>query len=135
MLHSYGINMNLAPVVEYITDTDSFMYNRVYRGTEIEVSQKAVSAIKGYTDAGIISVPKHFPGHSDTSPDSHYTLPVVKISDGKWHEYIKPFSTILDDISVDALMVGHIQYPYIDKYPSSVSRKIITNRLITRFEV
>jgi beta-N-acetylhexosaminidase len=71
-LKSLGINMNFAPVVEYITDSKSFIYDRVYRGSKEEVYLKSISAIEGYTQSGIISVPKHYPGHSNTSVDSHY---------------------------------------------------------------
>ncbi|MDD3474901.1 MAG: glycoside hydrolase family 3 N-terminal domain-containing protein [Candidatus Dojkabacteria bacterium] len=129
-IKSLGINMNFAPVVEYITDKDSFIYDRVYRGSEKDVYLKSISAIEGYTDSGIISVPKHYPGHSNTSTDSHYDLPVVNITESQWDEYILPFTNILDGTSVDAMMVGHVYFPNIDKYPSTLSGKIIGEKLI-----
>lgn len=130
ILKGLGINMNLAPVVEYISEENSFMYNRVYRGSENEVSQKSISSIQGYTDSKIVSVPKHYPGHSNTSPDSHISLPIVNISSDQWIEYIKPFSRVLEQTSVDALMVGHVKFPKIDKEPSTISREIVGKRLI-----
>lgn len=129
-----GINMNFAPVVEYITENNSFMYNRVYRGSKQEVMEKSISAIEGYTDSNIICVPKHYPGHSNTSPDSHYFLPVVDIDNTQWDEYIEPFSKILEQTPVDSIMVGHIKYPNIDNNPSTISSEIITKRLITDLE-
>jgi beta-N-acetylhexosaminidase len=133
-LKSLGINMNLAPVIEYIQDEDSFIYDRVYRGSREEVIEKSISAIEGYTDAGIISVPKHYPGHSDTSTDSHYNLPVVKIDDEQWDEYILPFSSVLSGTNVDALMVGHVQFPNIDSNPTTISKEIIKSKLIDELE-
>ena len=130
MLRKMGINMNLAPVVEYITDPNSFMYLRAFRGTKEVVIQKGVSAINGYRESNIIAVLKHYPGHSNASPDSHFSLPVVNISLDQWDEYISPFSEIIKQTNVDGIMVGHIQYPQIDSVPSSISSNIISTRLI-----
>lgn len=134
VLKDLGINMNFAPVVEYITENNSFMYNRVYRGSKEEVIGKSISTIEGYADSNIISVPKHYPGHSNNSPDSHYTLPVVEIDNNQWDMYIEPFSKILKQTPVDSIMVGHIKYPNIDNNPSTVSSEIINNRLIANLE-
>lgn len=131
ILKSLGFNMNFAPVIEYITDPSSFLYNRVFRGTQDEVLQKSVSSVQGYTDAGIIAVPKHFPGDSNTSVDSHNDLPIVNITNDQWDTYIEPFANLLNGTTVDALMITHIEFPNIDnKYPSSVSYEIINNRLV-----
>lgn len=130
MLSEIGINMNLAPVVEYISDPNSFMYLRTFRGTKEEVIQKGISAINGYRESNIIAVLKHYPGHSNASPDSHFSLPEVNISPNEWDEYISPFSGIIKQTNVDGIMVGHIQYPQIDTVPASISEEIITTQLI-----
>jgi len=130
ILKEIGINMNLAPVVEYITNKNSFMYYRVFRGTPEEVAQKGVSSILGYQQAGILAVLKHYPGHSDTSPDSHFALPVINIPNDQWVEYVKPFSRILEQTSVDGIMVGHVEYPNIDSNPSTISAEIVSKRLV-----
>lgn len=129
ILRNLGINMNFAPVVEYITNSTSFIYPRVYRGTQEEVSQKSIATINGYTAANILSVPKHFPGDSNTSSDSHTSLPTVDISNNQWNTYIQPFTSILSQTNINALMVGHIKFTNIDKVPASISYEIITNRL------
>ena len=130
MLKEIGINMNLAPVVEYITDTNSFMYTRAFRGTQEEVTQKGISTINGYRESDVIAVLKHYPGHSNASPDSHFALPIVNISPEQWSEYISPFSKIIKQTDVDGIMVGHIQYTQIDTQPSSISTTIISTKLI-----
>jgi beta-N-acetylhexosaminidase len=134
MLKEYGINMNLAPVVEYITSSNSFMYNRVYRGDVEDIVEKSAGSVEGYTDAGIVSVPKHYPGHSNTSPDSHLSLPEVNISKDNWYEYIKPFRNILNQTTVDAMMVGHIKFPNMDSNAATLSSEILTKRLIEDLE-
>jgi beta-N-acetylhexosaminidase len=131
-LKDIGINMNFAPVVEYINDKKSFLYDRVYRGTKEQVIQKSIYAINGYNKAEIVAVPKHYPGHGNSSIDSHDDLPTVNINSKDWNEYIEPFSILLEETSVDALMVGHVKYPNIDhSYPSSLSSEIINQKLIT----
>lgn len=130
ILKNLGINMNLAPVVEYIINKNSFMYYRVFRGSQEEVSQKGISSIQGYKQSNVVAVLKHYPGHSDTSPDSHFNLPVVNISNDQWSEYVKPFSRILEQTTVDGIMVGHVEYPNIDSNPSTISPEIISRRLI-----
>lgn len=129
ILHNIGINMNLAPVVEHITDPYSFMYLRTFRGTQEEVIQKGISTVNGYKDSNIIAVLKHYPGHSNASPDSHLALPIVNIFPDQWDEYISPFSGIMRQTNIDSIMVGHIQYPQIDSKPSSISEEIIEKRL------
>jgi beta-N-acetylhexosaminidase len=95
-----------------------------------EIYEKGISSIQGYSDSGVIPVIKHFPGHSNTSPDSHHSLPIVNINTNQWNEYIQPFSNILEQTPVDALMIGHIKYPNIDNKPATISKEIITNKLI-----
>jgi beta-N-acetylhexosaminidase len=129
ILKELGINMNLAPVVEYITDSDSFMYKRVFRGTQQQVALKGESAIKGYTSVNIISVPKHYPGHSNSSPDSHYYLPIVNITPSQWNAYIYPFKYLMEKDCVDIIMAGHVLYSKIDSNISTVSKEILTERL------
>jgi beta-N-acetylhexosaminidase len=129
-LKELGINMNLAPVVEYITDEDSFMYDRVYRGSKEQVIQKSIGAVRGYIDADIIPVPKHYPGHDNNSSDSHTSLPVVNIEDNQWNEYIQVFKEIIEETNVNAIMAGHVKYPNIDNNPSSLSYEILTKRLV-----
>ena len=128
-LITVGVNVNLAPVVEYITSSNSFMYHRVFRGTKEDVAQKAEAAIKGYTDSNTISVAKHYPGHSDSSPDSHYSLPKVYIKNSQWDEYIYPFKYLIEKKVVDVIMVGHIFYPNIDSKTSTISSEILNTRL------
>ena len=129
ILKELGINVNLAPVVEYITEKNSFLYPRVFSGDMEEVSKKAYNAIKGYSDSDMISVAKHYPGHSNLSPDSHFSLPRVNISLEQWDEYISPFSYLINKDVVDVIMVGHILYPNIDSKPSTISNIIINQKL------
>lgn len=130
MLRNSGINMNLAPVAEFSQDTHSFIFNRTYSGNIEEVTQKIIYSVKGYRDSKIISVLKHFPGHGETHIDPHSTLPSINISEEQWNEYVMSFSESISQESIDAIMIGHIFFPNISNDPATISKEIITNRLI-----
>lgn len=129
MLKRYGVNMNLAPVVEYSSYANSFIYKRVFSGDIEQVIQKSLSTISGYNDTGLISVIKHFPGHANTTIDPHYKLPSLNISNEQWNEHIESFSRIIKEKQIDALMVSHTLFPNIDSNPATISFEILNNRL------
>lgn len=129
LLKKYGVNMNLAPVVEYSSNSNSFIYKRVFSGNIEQVIQKSISTISGYNDTGIISVIKHFPGHANTTIDPHYKLPSLNISKEQWNEHIESFSRIIKEKEIDALMVSHTLFPNIDSEPATISFEIVNNRL------
>ena len=130
ILKTYGINMNLAPVVEYSTKPNSFIYNRKFRGSIDDVVNKSIAAVDGYTDVNVIPVLKHYPGHGDTLTDPHYKLPRVNITNEQWEGYTETFRRVIAEGKTDAVMIGHILFPNIDAKPSSISSEIISNRLI-----
>ena len=75
-LHSVGINMNLAPVL----DVDSNPANpviaaRSFSSDPATVAACGVALIETLQGAGIMAVGKHFPGHGDTAVDSHLPCP------------------------------------------------------------
>ena len=129
MLKELGINMNLAPVAEYITNNSSFMYERTFSGSRQEVAQKVYSAVKGFVDSKMISTIKHFPGHNDQSKDTHSTVAQININNEQWDEYIYTFKYSIDKGIVDVIMVGHIKFPRIDDKPATVSKVIINEKL------
>ncbi|MDD4382286.1 MAG: glycoside hydrolase family 3 N-terminal domain-containing protein [Candidatus Dojkabacteria bacterium] len=129
-LRELGINMNFSPVLDNITDETSFMYERVFRN---DISSLGANMIEGYMDAKIISVPKHFPGHSNDSTDSHNSLPVVNIVMDELDNYISQFKYVIEEEKPKAIMVGHIQFPNISEaIPSSLSSIFIQDILRDR---
>lgn len=126
-LKELGITMNFSPVLDNIQKEESFLYDRVFRTDITSLGNKMIS---GYTDGGIIAVPKHFPGHPDSITDSHEALPEVNISEAQFDEYASQFKEIVSNTDTQAIMVGHILFKQIDtKNPSSLSSKIITEIL------
>ena len=129
LLKGYGINMNLAPVIEYSDSSKSFVYKRTFSGDINEVIEKSIASLNGYRESGIIPVAKHYPGHGNSVIDPHYNLPIIDIVNDKWEEHSKVFNIVIRDTNLDALMVGHILFPKIDSSPATISNIIIQDRL------
>jgi beta-N-acetylhexosaminidase len=74
-LRMLGFNMNFAPVLDINSNPDNPVIGDRAFGTHADVVSKlGVETMKGLQSQNIISVVKHFPGHGDTSVDSHYWL-------------------------------------------------------------
>ena len=129
-LRAAGFNTVFAPDGDITIGPEDPIIGSRSAGTDPKtVAQAVVAAVDGYSEAGIISVVKHFPGHN-VSTDSHRGLPVLD-SDGerlRSHDLV-PFETAIAD-GVPGIMTGHLDVPFIDKgVPASVSRKVITTGL------
>ncbi len=127
-LRALGINMNFAPVLDSAYDTESFMYKRVFK--EASTSHYFADAmIHGFEDAGVIAIPKHFPGHDDTIDDSHFTLPVVSIEKSALAVFSAPFERLLTVHQPKGLMTAHVLFPKIDTRPATLSKFFLTDYL------
>lgn len=131
VLRSFGFNMNFAPVL----DIDSNPNNSVIGDRSFGANHKIVEVLGGQTiealrSKGIIPVVKHFPGHGDTSMDSHLNLPIVNKDWGSLLEFeIQPFIKAIEK-QIDVVMVAHILFKQIDPdNPASLSKTIISNLL------
>ncbi|CUP81285.1 beta-N-acetylhexosaminidase [Clostridium baratii] len=130
-LSYFGFNMNFAPVLDINSNPNNpVIGDRSFGNNKDIVSSLGTSTMKGIQSKNIISVVKHFPGHGDTSVDSHVNLPVVNYDINRLNSFeFVPFKTAIQN-GAYAVMVGHILLPKIDnKYPSSMSYEIVTNIL------
>ena len=122
-IKALGINMNFAPTVDLYTNRDSSVINVRSFGEDAElVGQLGSAFVAGSLAAGVIPTAKHFPGHGDTSSDSHIKLPGVYID---WEQAEKrelvPYKYLISQ-NVPAIMSGHLLYPRIEEHPASLSR-------------
>ena len=128
---AFGYNMNFAPVLDIDSNPlNPVIGNRSFGGTAEIVSVMGTAVLNGIREEGIIPVVKHFPGHGDTSVDSHIGLPDVHHDLKRIMDFeIVPFKTAIDN-GADMVMVAHILMPEIDsEYPASMSHIIITDVL------
>jgi len=126
-IKALGFNMNFAPVLDINSNPNNPVIGDRSFGENPEiVSKLGVQAMKGMQSEGIIPVVKHFPGHGDTSTDSHTTLPRVENDMERLKNFeLIPFREAIDN-GVDAVMVAHILLSEIDpENPASLSSIVI----------
>lgn len=123
-----GIHWNLAPVCDINSNRDNPIINiRSFGENRQTVINHSVAFIKGTKEAGCISCAKHFPGHGNTSVDSHLELAYLDSEFSELFEFeIAPFKAAIE-AKVPTIMVGHLAVKaFDDSYlPASISRKII----------
>jgi beta-N-acetylhexosaminidase len=130
-LRAYGLNMDFAPVLDINSNPDNpVIGNRSFGVNASIVSKLGVQTMKGLQSQSVVSVVKHFPGHGDTSVDSHIGLPVVQHDLNRLRKLeLVPFADAIKS-KADAVMAAHILLPKIDaKSPASFSKAIITGIL------
>ncbi|WP_223067915.1 beta-N-acetylhexosaminidase [Paenibacillus caui] len=128
---SLGFNMDFAPVLDINSNPDNpVIGDRSFGAKADTVTKHGIAVMKGIQSEGVAAVVKHFPGHGDTSVDSHLELPVVNKSLKNLESFeLLPFKSAIQN-DTDAVMVAHLLIPKIDnKFPASMSSKIITDLL------
>jgi len=130
-LKSFGFNVDFAPVLDINSNPNNpIIGDRSFGPNKKTVSKLGVQTMKGIQSQKIIPVIKHFPGHGDTSVDSHLGLPKVNKSLSTLKSFeLLPFKKAIEN-HADMVMVAHILFPKIDaKYPASFSKAIISGVL------
>lgn len=130
-LSGFGLNLDFAPVLDVHSNPDNpVIGDRAFAITPEEVSLMGLAAMKGLSDTGVIPVVKHFPGHGDTSVDSHLGLPVVEHNLERLREFeLKPFADAIES-GADMVMIAHILLPKLDaEHPASFSPVVIDDLL------
>lgn len=127
-----GIHINFAPTVDVnINPRNPVIGSRSF-GNDPKIVAKMSNAYGlGLEDGGVLSVAKHFPGHGDTSEDSHKTLPLVTASRKRLDAVeLAPFREYFVR-GLGGVMTGHLRVPALDAsgVPSSLSSKIVTDLL------
>lgn len=128
-----GIHINFAPVVDINTNPGNpIIGNRSFGENKYNVTEKAIAFTNGMQRTGVLANAKHFPGHGDTSTDSHKTLPFLdfdlkRLDSIELYPYKKMFSTNLASI-----MIAHLNVPSLEPekgVPTSISYKVVTELL------
>lgn len=125
-----GINVNFAPTVDVNNNpANPVIRTRAFGETPEVVSRAAVAFIRGHIDEDVIPTVKHFPGHGDTSVDSHHGLPVIDQPIERLRSIeLAPFQASID-AGVPAVMSAHIVFPALDEHPATLSHQILTGLL------
>ena len=131
-LRALGINVNIAPVLDVNNNPENPVIGvRSYGDDPEKVAGFGSNYIRGLEKGQVVATAKHFPGHGDTSIDSHLSLPVVNYSMERLQKIeLYPFKEAIS-AGVDAIMTAHILFTAIEnrKIPATLSYKVLTNLL------
>jgi len=131
-LAALGINQNYAPDADVnVNPANPVIGVRSFGSDPESVAGMVAAQVKGYQSAGIASTAKHFPGHGDTSTDSHTGLPVIRHTREQWAELDAPPFRAAVAAGIDSIMTAHIVVPALDpsEDPATLSHPILTGIL------
>ena len=128
-----GVHINFAPVTDINTNPNNpIIGSRSFGEDKINVTKKSLSYLKGMQSVGIMGSAKHFPGHGDTSTDSHKTLPIINFSAKRINDVeLFPYKELIKN-NLSTVMVAHMEVPSLEKepkMPSTLSKNIISKLL------
>jgi len=127
-----GVQVNFYPVVDVNNNARNPIINiRSFGGDPQLVSRMARAYIRGSQEHGVMATAKHFPGHGDTSTDSHLELPVIDVDRARLNAIeLPPFRAAIEG-GVGGVMSAHIALPRIepDSLPATLSPKMLTGVL------
>jgi len=128
-----GVHYNFAPVVDINNNPQNPIINVRSFGENYSIVTKLGNAIvSGMQGNHLLSTAKHFPGHGNTSVDSHKDLPVITGSrEDLFKLELKPFIKEIEN-GVMSIMIGHLAVPAFDSdtLPATLSKNIVTRLLI-----
>lgn len=128
-----GVNMNLAPVADLETNPNNPIIRRRSFGSDPAMVSPIVGAyIAGMQATNVLATAKHFPGHGDSSDDSHVGLPVISLDRERLEAVeLAPYRAAIE-ADVSTIMVAHIWYPVLEPQPdlpASMSYNVVTGLL------
>jgi len=127
----YGFNMDFAPVLDVNSNpANPIIGDRSLSADPQQVARLGVPLMQGMKEEDIVPVVKHFPGHGDTTVDSHVGLPRVDATKAELEQTeLVPFKRAIQE-GAEMVMVAHILFPALDKSrPSSLSKPVMTGVL------
>jgi beta-N-acetylhexosaminidase len=130
-----GVEWNFFPVADVNSNPDNPIINtRAFGEDPTQVSDLTSAYIRGARQQGMLTTAKHFPGHGDTSTDSHLGLAAVNRTRAQIDEIdLAPFRAAIA-AHVDSIMVAHVTAPALEPDASKVATTspAIVNQLLKR---
>jgi beta-N-acetylhexosaminidase len=134
-LAGLGFNVNFAPVVDLAINKDNTVIakpERAYSANADTVAMMAKEVIKMHRKYGVLTSPKHFPGHGSSKEDTHFG--VADVTNSWTEQELLPYKLLIDSGYVDAVMTSHIVNKKLDAkgYPGTLSKEILDGILRKR---
>ena len=127
-----GIHVNFAPVLDvHSNPANPVIGTRAFGENAGNVAEKGLAYALGLESNGVMAVAKHFPGHGDTSEDSHLTLPTINHGRERLNQVeLLPFKEFIN-AGLSGIMIGHLNVPALKTkgMPSSLSPEVTTKLL------
>jgi beta-N-acetylhexosaminidase len=130
-LKAVGITLDYAPVLDIHTNPrNPVIGDRALADKAEAVARLGAAIVRALQDAGVAACGKHFPGHGDTSTDSHLELPLVEHPPERLREVeFVPFRAAIE-AGVATMMTAHVLVPSLDETrPATLSKHIVTTLL------
>lgn len=131
-LSKFGIDLDFAPVADINTNSNNKIIGKRAFGSDPYLAGEMIAmCIAGFRDTNILTCIKHFPGHGDTSSDSHLgSVFTYKTWDEMLNEEIIPFKYGISS-NTNMIMIGHISAPNVtgNNEPATLSYELLTNKL------
>ena len=130
-LRAVGFDMNYAPVLDIDTNpANPIIAARSFGRTPELVTELGLALAAGLQEVGVAACGKHFPGHGDTSQDSHLELPKLPHAMSRLEEVeLAPFKAAAK-AGIASFMTAHVIFEAVDsKYPATMSRAVLTGIL------
>jgi len=130
-LRSLGINLSWSPLSDiHSNPANPIIGARAFGKTPEQVIQRSLEFLKSLQENGVLGCSKHYPGHGDTSTDSHLELPTLNLSEAQLRSReLLPFKAMVE-AEVPFIMTAHILFPQIDPhFPATLSQKILNDIL------
>jgi beta-N-acetylhexosaminidase len=126
-----GVNMNFAPVVDVNVNPGNPVIGKIGRSFSADpdnVTRNAMLFVEAHRRLGVLSAPKHFPGHGSSVDDSH--LGFVDVSATWSRKELQPFRQLIRSGMCDMIMTAHIYNAALDAdWPATLSKSTIDNLL------
>ncbi|MEB3315501.1 MAG: glycoside hydrolase family 3 N-terminal domain-containing protein [Candidatus Melainabacteria bacterium] len=119
-----GFNLVFAPCLDLNTNPLNPIIGTRSLGNDAKlVSEQATAIISELKKHPLLNCAKHFPGHGDSSKDSHYSLPYIDLSEeSSFNNHLEPFRAAINS-EIDMVMTAHAIY----KLPESIQKKLLGN--------
>ncbi|MET7935056.1 glycoside hydrolase family 3 protein [Streptomyces sp. NPDC005322] len=131
-LAALGIRQNYAPDADVnVNPANPVIGVRSFGADPRAVARLVAAQVQGYQSAGVAATAKHFPGHGDTTVDSHVGLPRITHSRKEWERLDAPPFRAAIKAGIDSIMTAHLLFPALDPAddPATLSRPTITGVL------
>jgi beta-N-acetylhexosaminidase len=132
-LRAVGVSLDFTPVLDILTNTrNPVIGDRALAERAEDVAKLGTAIIRALQEEGIAACGKHFPGHGDTSTDSHHELPIVEHPPDRLErvEWV-PFRAAIE-ADVASIMTAHVLIPALDEErPATLSPRIVDGILKT----